>query len=84
MATSPQGLKERLRGAHRSLSLAGDALPDDLRPDFQWVTEALTEEPDKGEGTVAATLEAMGDERAMEIADRIFSLAYRVFTRQDP
>ena len=79
LATSPGRIKERLFSAYLELHLISDAIPTSLQADYQWIIQELTKAPDRGQGTLEATLREMSEDHAVEVAKRIDTLAFQVF-----
>ena len=81
LATSRGRIKERLRSAFLEFHLIGDDIPASLQADYQWIIQELTKAPDQGQGTLVATLEGMSEDHAVDISERIDSLAFQVSER---
>ena len=79
LATHPGGIKERLSQASLRFLPIGEDIPEPFRSDFGWIAGELTKLPsEEGEGAVEATLSAMLEEHAVEIARRIDELEYKL------
>ena len=83
LATSPSRIRDRLFAAYLEFHLIGGDMPSPFRSEYESVIALLTSQPDKGDGTVKATLEVMDEEQAVDIAKRICELAYKVPTNED-
>ena len=53
-------------------------MPEPFLKDYEWIRQELTKVPDDEQGAIAATLNEMSDERALEIAQRIVDLAFEI------
>ncbi|MCH8274818.1 MAG: hypothetical protein IH851_08510 [Armatimonadetes bacterium] len=87
MARGEGGLRPRLFDAYLAFHTLGqsDFPTDEMRRDFDWIMEALTEhkEPDTvaqaaRQGHVQYTLGQVSDARCSEIAERIIALESKV------
>ena len=78
LATSPGRIKERLRSAYLEFHLIGDDIPDPLHAEYQSILQELTMAPDQSQSRLVATLEEVPEDRAVEIAKCIDTLAFRV------
>jgi len=76
MASSPQNIKDRIRNAHLHFhTLKSDDLPQDSRLKYENLTTKLTSVRAKeNEGSVRASLDAMSDNEAEELARVIVDL----------
>lgn len=76
LATGRGSLKERLHSAYLSFAHLGpEDFPEELQNDFAALEEQMTRvEARADEGTVAATLQAIDDDEAAEIAGKIVDL----------
>jgi len=93
LATGRGAIKERLYHAFREfVAVAERDIPPELREDFRWIRESLTNKPasrtwmirDKRqrEGRINATLRGMRLAKAEEIATRIVTLADKLESSQ--
>ena len=79
LATHPGKIKERLFDAYIEFHTIGEDMPQPFQCDFQWIVQELNKPcGENGEGTVKATLNAMTEAHAVEIARRIYDLAFRL------
>jgi hypothetical protein len=77
MAVSRDSLQARLLDAyaHTFIAITPDDVPEDLRGDFESLERDLTKrEASAGEGTAAATINAMSDAEARRVIDRIIAM----------
>jgi hypothetical protein len=73
----PGALQDRLVDAYSSqlVRLKRDDLPRELQADFSEIEKALTSgTPTGDEGTIAAAVRAMSEQRRQEIAEKIVSM----------
>ena len=71
-------VKDRLSRVFLNLDLIRDGIPSPYRSEYEAILESLSNCPDQGDGTVNATLAAMSDHEADDIAKRIYKLAENV------
>lgn len=76
MAKSTDSLQERLVRAytHGLSPTQLEDLPEDIRPSFVELKEAMTSARSTGEGTVAATTERMSDQEAKRLINKIVEI----------
>lgn len=84
LAASNEPIKDRLYNAYISAlhHLRPQEMPPDIRDDWHKLTEQITRIQAVGdEGNLRATLNAMTDDEAVEIADQIVNIfAWRICT----
>ena len=81
LATGPGRINERLLYAYLAMvALSPEDFPaGDLRTDYQRLYAALTpKEAKRDEGKVKATLDEMGEDDAVELAELICDMEYRI------
>ena len=80
LATHPGSVKERLFGAYLEIHLIQDAIPPEYQDEYQCILRDMNnpDQPNEGEGTVKATLAAMDEEQAVDIAKRIHGLNSKI------
>jgi hypothetical protein len=79
-------VKQRLTLAYRQylFDIDEEALPRELRSDFEWLTEQVTRGRAMGElGLVEATVRKMSDAEAARCAERIVEM-FSVLTEEQP
>ncbi|MXY20408.1 MAG: hypothetical protein F4Y49_03630 [Dehalococcoidia bacterium] len=80
LATHPGSVRERLFGAYLEIHLIQDAIPSEYREEHRRILRDMNnpDQTDEGEGTVKATLAAMDEEQAVDIAKRIHELNSKI------
>lgn len=75
LAVSPKSIKERLASATYHLGVLREQHgPDEMREQFNYIAERINSGvPRSGEGTLAATVNQITEEEAVEIAESIVS-----------
>jgi hypothetical protein len=78
LVTGKGRIKERLLSTEIDalIRLSPDDLPGDARAHFETAINALTAEPQKSEGRIGASLDAMSEDDAVAVAGHL----YRAFT----
>lgn len=77
LASGQSGIRERLISAYNSnlIHVKPEELPEKIQNDFRETEEELTKVKAKGsEGDVAASVNAMSEDRASEIAQKIVGM----------
>lgn len=85
LASNPSGIKKRLITAYvyHLSNIRKKELPEDIQDDFRKIHEELTKvKPSGHEGSVAASVNAMDDSKASEIAEKIVSMFIRLQEKQ--
>jgi hypothetical protein len=81
MAVSPASIQRRVADAYiyNLIHLRAEELPEEIRHKFRELHETLTSvEPEGDEGSVYATTNQMGTDKAIEIAQSILYMAHIV------
>ena len=76
LASNPSSIKKRLISAsvYQLAHIKPDELPEDTQDDFRKIYQELT----KVKGSIEASVNAMDDSKASEIAEEIVSMFFRL------